>query len=344
MPQAKLTAEMLTKTVATMAKHATVSGAARELGISRATLHHRMKEAEAREIHAVSPVTYPIHPDDDLPVDQLIELAAKRFEKRKAAFLSRQRQPIRIASSEPCVISFVGDPHLDDDGTDWPRLLADIELMKRPGVYAVNVGDTTNNWTGRLMRLYADQDTSRGTARKYAKWLLTESGVTWLAWILGNHDEWESGSAILRLMNADKIVMEDWTARLDVEFGNGSVLPIWVSHDFVGHSQWNRMHGLMKAAMMRGGAAVYACGHRHTAGLHWEPLEDQNASYWALRSRGYKFIDKHAIRLGYGGTDEGHTTAVVIDPRKADLRDALQGFKSLEAAVAYRDAIAKRAT
>lgn len=98
------------------------------------------------------------------------------------------------------------------------------------------------------------------------------------------------------------------------------------------------MHGLMKAAMMRGGAAVYAAGHRHTSGVHWEPLEDRDGSFWALRSKGYKQVDHYAATRGYGSTNEGQTTAVVIDPRGS--APTVQGFRCLEAAIVYRDALA----
>lgn len=314
---------------------------AQEVGLPRTTVQNwkAMGAFGDVEVKIAPTIEYPVHPDDDLPVGELIKISQRRFQKRREAAKSRVGQMIRIDTAQPVVVAFVGDPHLDDDGVDWDQLLADVELMKSPGVYAVNVGDTTNNWVGKLMRLYAAQETSRKTARKYAKWFLTESGVRWLVWIMGNHDEWESGADILRLMNTPGIVMEDWSARFTVGFANGFEVPIWCAHDFPGNSQWNRLHGPMKAALMRGGAAVYACGHKHVAAMHWEPLEDQGSEFWALRSRGYKTMDSHANRLGYGVTDVGHTTAVVIDPRQKDAREAIQGFKSLRAAVAYREAI-----
>lgn len=310
---------------------------AKELGIAESTLKYHLKRNLAKPEKKVL-VELPEHPDDDIPMADLIELMAARAGKRIAHDASVRKQVIRINSDAPIVLAFVGDPHVDDDGCDWPRLLADIELMKQPNVYAVNIGDTTNNWTGRLMRLYAAQETSRKTARKLAKWFLTESGVNWLVWIMGNHDEWESGADILRLMNTNKIVMDDWSARFTLAFSGEVEVPVWCAHDFPGSSQWNRMHSLMKAAVLRGGAAIYAAGHRHIAGLHWEPLEDQSASYWAFRSKGYKAIDAHAVRLGHGQVLEGQTTAAVIDPR-ANALERVQGFKSLRAAVAYRNAI-----
>lgn len=323
-----------------VAKHGSNIKAAAALGMSEFYVRYWLKKGpKVYTSEERVNVSYPVHPDDDIPVEEIIDLMARRYEKRREYTDSKLSQTIKIDADQPVVIAFVGDPHLDDDGCDWPRLLADIELMKSPHVYAVNIGDVGNLWLDKLAHLYSKQETSLKTAHKLIKWFLTESGIRWLVWVMGNHDLWNSAS-LIRGMNVNQIVMDDWSAKWSLEFSNGHRVPFWTAHDFPGTSQWNRMHGLMKTALMRGGAAVYVCGHRHVAGMHWEPLEDQNASYWALRCKGYKSIDSHAVRLGYGSTNDGHTVAVVIDPREPDSREQIQGFKSLRAAVLYRDAIA----
>jgi hypothetical protein len=323
-----------------VARYGNQADAARFLGVSDRTLRRWLRNGELSPEDERVTVSYPVHPEDDIPVEEIIDLMARRYEKRREYTDSKLSQTIRINADHPVVIAFVGDPHLDDDGCDWPRLLADIELLKSPHVYAVNIGDATNNWLDKLAHLYAKQETSLKTARKLIKWFLAESGIRWLVWTMGNHDAWSSGSDIIRLMNVNQIVMDDWSARFTIEFSNSYRVPVWCAHDFPGSSQWNSIHGLMKTALMRGGAAVYCAGHRHEAALHWQPLSDHGASYWALRCKGYKSIDSHAVRLGYGSTNDGHTVAVVIDPREPDSREQIQGFKSLRAAVLYRDAIA----
>ena len=340
MPISYLSDDEIRKTLDAMEVHGSIRATAKALGLARTTVRRHLDRAELRSDAPAPEVTFPLHPEDDIPVGEIIDIMTRRAGKRLEAAASRRAQVVGIKSSVPIVLAFVGDPHLDDDGCDWPMLREHIALLSRPNVYAVNVGDTTNNWTGKLMRLYASQETSLKTARKLARWFLTESGVRWLVWVMGNHDDWNSGADILRLMNAPGIVMDDWSARFTIKFGNGVEVPVWVAHDFPGSSQWNRMHGLMKAAVMRGGAMLYAAGHRHTPGLHWEPIEDQGTSYWAFRSKGYKALDSHAVRLGHGWVDDGQTTAAVINPGAKDPRELVQGFKSLRAAVAYRDGIA----
>src|SRR5260221_3586006 len=51
------------------------------------------------------------------------------------------------------------------------------------------VGDLTDNWTGRLVRLYADQEMSKKQAWKLAKYLLKDTKIRWLCHILGNRSE-----------------------------------------------------------------------------------------------------------------------------------------------------------
>lgn len=310
-------------------QYGSLSAAARALGLHPSTLSTRLRRANSR-------ITLPVHPEPDLPIEDLITQMARRSEKRLANAASRNGQIIRIHTKDPVVIAFVGDPHLDDDGCDWARLKADIELLRGDNIFAINIGDTTNNWTGKLMRLYAEQDTGLKTARRLARWFMLEADITFLAWIMGNHDDWEHGAQILRLMNTTGIMMEDWQCHFHVEFDTGLKVPFFVAHDFPGSSQWNKMHSLMKKAMMGSGSGVYAAGHRHTAGLHWEPLGENEIGFWALRSAGYKALDKHAVRLGYPRLNDGQTTAVVINPREKDPREQIAGFKSLSAAVRYQ--------
>lgn len=314
------------------------SEAARRLGIPRSTLQHRLQMAAAADVRPPTPIVFPEHPADDIPTEDLIRQHARRAEQRFAAAASRVWQPIKIGSDDPYVLAFVGDPHLDDDGCDWPMLLKHIELMKRPGVYAVNIGDTTNNWAGKLARLYANQDTSKRTARKYAKWFLAESGINWLLWLMGNHDMWDDGGDILRLMNTTPMPMEDWEARFTIVTPNGFSLPVWASHDFKGRSMYNKLHGPMRAARERRGAMIYVCGHTHEWAVTQEELPDSREVFWAMRARGYKVLDPHAVRYGFDSKRYGATVAAVVDPR-AEAPFNVHCFADLETAVRYRDSL-----
>jgi UDP-2,3-diacylglucosamine pyrophosphatase LpxH len=312
------------------------NAAALALNVHRETVRKAVEYAEAQR----PKIRFSDIPADDIETEEELRLAARRFEKRLANAQARDWQPIRIETKEPIVLAFVGDPHIDDNGCNLPLLLEHVELLRQEHVYAVNIGDTTNNWTGRLMRLYANQDTSVSTARKRAKWLMQEAGIQWLVWVMGNHDEWENGADILRGMNTRGVVMEDWQARFSVEFPTGLEVPVWAAHDFKGHSQFNKLHAAMRTARERRGAAIYVCGHKHDWAVHHEEIPDTGETFWALRARGYKFLDSYSAKLGFASSRYGATVAAVIDPRETDNPlKAVTCFADLQQAINYRRAL-----
>lgn len=191
-----------------------ITEAARMLGVDRRKIDHRIMLAQqrygigmhiptrsvrsvtseralmkAKEETAPKP-TLPDFPDDDIPVNSIIDLMCNRFEKRTAHREAKKWFRIEMPSDDPFAVMWWGDPHLDSNGCNWPLLKRHVELAKTPGVYSVNMGDTLDNWPhgSRLIRLYAHSDTSVETARKLAKWFMHAAGVQWLLWILGNHD------------------------------------------------------------------------------------------------------------------------------------------------------------
>lgn len=334
--------QILQETLSAFEQFDSKAAAAAALGIPVSTYKSRLKAAldKLGQPQSSADVVYPLIPEDDIPTEQIIAMMAKRSQKRLEAAAARDWQTIKLRTKEPVVIAFVGDPHLDDDGTDWTLLQEHIALMRRPHVYAVNIGDTTNSWGGKLVRLYANQETSKKTSRKLAKWFLMESGINWLVWLAGNHEEMDSSMEVFRAMNTTGVPMEDWQARFRVEFSNGFSVPIWAAHDFKYKSQYNKLHGPQRAARERRGAALYVCGHHHDFGLAVEEQADTGEVFWTMRVRGYKMHDQHAIRWGFDSKRYGSTGAAVIDPRTDDPVQSVQCFMDLATAIRYRDSIA----
>lgn len=310
------------------------SAAAREMGIPRSTLQNRLRAAENRAIKPRkndASFSLPEFPDDDIPVEEIIESMCKRYEKRSAHVAAKKWFPVQIKSDIPIGVGFVGDPHVDDDGCNWPLLKQHIEIFKNTdGLYGVNIGDTTNNWVGRLMKKFADQETSQSTARKLAKWFLHDSGIEWLVWLLGNHDVWNDGAAVLTGMNTKRIPMEDWEAKFRLVFPNNRECRIWASHNFSGNSIWNSLHGPQRTAHTKAEANIYVCGHLHNWALHHEESATRDFTYWLARARGYKFIDEYATKLGHGSQDEGATIVSVIDPKATSEAGFVTCFADME--------------
>lgn len=325
---------------AMIASKGNIQAAADSMGKARATIQARVKNLKRKGLWPPGAndgaPELPQFPDDDIPVPEIIDSLTRRFEKRHDYHRAKRWFPIKLTTDEPIGIGWFGDPHVDDNGCNWPLLRRDCEIhRKTKGLYGANIGDATNNWIGRLARLYGDQDTSKATARKLARWLLTESGVSWLLWLMGNHDLWNDGDALLKAMNVNRIPMEDWQAQFRLVFPNKRECRVWASHNFAGHSMWNTLHGPQKAAHMKDWAHVYVCGHTHNWGLHQEESASREFTYWLARTRGYKFIDSHAMNLGHQDQQEGASILQVIDPHATTMSNFVLCFADLEHGADY---------
>ena len=128
-------------------------------------------------------------------------------------------------------------------GRDLEQLELHAELTREvDGLYGVNLGDTTNNWVGRLARLYAEQGTTASEAWVLAEFGCARSfGCSWSAVITtpGLGPVTRSTGSLSRCMSttADAV-------RARLMFPNNEDLTIHARHTFPGHSQWNTTHGV----------------------------------------------------------------------------------------------------
>lgn len=264
-------------------------------------------------------------PPKDVPIEDTIAHMRKRFAIKQAHHQAKRWREFRVPSDGPYALMLFGDPHIDDDGCNWALLEDHCALARETSnLYAVSVGDVSNNWVGRLERLYGNQETSSETARQLVKWLLVDSGVPWFLWIHGNHDAWNNGIPIIEGMNVNRIAMEDWQAKVTLRCGAHN-LRMWIAHNFPGTSQWNKLHGAQKAAQMKDWAHLYVAGHHHNWALHQEEHDHRAFVYWLARLRGYKFMDTYGDHLGFGEQEYGSSILAVVDP-DADKLNALTCF------------------
>lgn len=327
--------ELLQEAVDALSQHGSIMGAAKALGIPRSTFDNRVRRAREAGIGA-DEVELPQFPDEDIPVEKLIEMAERRFEARKASFDAHTWFEVKVNTDKPIGILWFGDPHVDDNGCNWAVLKRHCELCRdTEGLYGANIGDTTNNWAGRLQALYAKQDASVKTARKLAEWFMLDSGVPWIVWLLGNHDLWSDGAAILQQMakryKTAKIPLHEWEARFQLVFQGGARFRINAAHDFKGHSQWNPLHGPMKAGMMGQDADLLICGHKHNWGIYRFENAQRGLRQTFIRLRGYKYMDEYARQLGIVEQETGSGILTIFDPRNGGLL----AFDDVETGVEY---------
>jgi hypothetical protein len=288
-------------------------------------------------------VIFPDLPSSELDPKELIKQASIRFERHQAARDARRWMEIKIKTNKPIGVAFVGDPHVDDSGCNWPLLERDIGILeKTPGLFATNMGDLTNNWVGRLIRLYADQEMSKKQAWKLAKYVMRDAGINWLCHILGNHDAWNDGPYLIKANAAPQVPVEDYQARFQLVFPNGQRVRIHAAHDFPGHSQWNELHSAKKKSMMGEQADIYACADKH----NWAIQEGENADrgfvYWLIRARGYKHLDHYADQLGFSSQKNGATITAIINPAVEGPR-RIRCFPELEEAAEFLTYLRARA-
>jgi len=312
---------------------------AHELGLSRATVRSRLARAAKLGVKpGSSPATaaLPVFADDDLSAEEILDHMQRRFEKRRARERSENWFAIKEATDEPIAYSWFGDPHLGSNGCNLPLLRRDIEIIKSTeGMFAASCGDHADNWTGSLIRLYADNDVSRQTERRLARWFLEEAGIPWRLFLLGNHDTMDASlSAYLEAINAHRIPMVDWRARFRVQFPNGCEIKIDAAHDHKGSSLYNPLHGQKRAVLWDEDADLYIAGHRHTWALASEEITPGRVINMA-RCRGYKVLDEFARRRNYVIQQCGASIVTVFDPTTTSPVRRVQMFADVEAGADY---------
>jgi len=276
-------------------------------------------------------LTLPRFPDDDLTTEEILDHLSATFDKKQQYQESLRWFIINVKTDKPIGINWFGDPHLGSTGCNVPLLRRDINIVKTTlGLYAANIGDTVDNWGGRLLRLYSESNISRDRERRLATWFLKEANIPWVLWLLGNHDVMDGAfEAHLRAINANIIPLVDWRARFKLRFSNGFEIKVDAAHDFKGHSLWNELHSLDRVALHDEYAHLYIAGHRHLCGTKQRELPG-GLMTTLVRTRGYKFIDQYHDRVQFPHHTYGASVVTVFDPTPRSACDIVHAFLNVE--------------
>lgn len=316
-----------------------VKAALDSLGISYRTYYRRLKKAQEQgyvlpwartKDYSFAPLESP-----DMPIDDLLDHVTRRFEKRRQFQEQREWLPVTFHKPGPLAISFLGDPHVDDNGCNWPRLREDLDTInKTDGMYAASLGDASNNWVGRLSNLWASQETSAQQSWQLVQWLL--GATDWCLLIKGNHDMWLPNDVDpIEWLKVPGTLSSDWQARIEFRFPEGRPIRVWAAHDMPGHSQWNPLHAQQKRAKFTQEAHLYISGHRHYWALAQYEDEWTNRAYWTARAKGYKTADEYGERLGHGQQKYGEAITAVIDPLAVSETAFIVCFANVQEAAEY---------
>lgn len=253
-------------------------------------------------------------PSDDVSVEELVAHRKRQFAHKRDHEEASRLIPIRIKVPGAIGILHFGDPHVDDDGCDIEAIERHTALVNATeGLFAANVGDTTNNWCGRLARLYADQSTSAAQSWKLAEWFVNR--CRWLYMIAGNHDLWSGAGDPLRwIAKQQNALYKSSEARIALKFPNGAEVRINARHDHAGSSVWNPAHGPMKAAMLGTRDHIYVAGHKHESA--YSVLKDpiSGITMHALKVASYKVYDRFAKDKGFRDNALSPCVLTTINP------------------------------
>lgn len=292
--------------------------AAKYLGISQAVFnkyYHQIKNGvspEQQRGYEMQEI-----PDEDISIDEILEHKKRVFQKKKNYRDETKYIDITLKSNKPIGVSFFGDPHIDDDGCDIEGLIHDLELCeKTDGLHAINIGDVTNNWVGRLEKLHNKQSVTLAQTYKLTEWFMGKN--IWLAHCLGNHDHWNNGKYLLKslMKKSGCSILED-DVRLRLNFPNGKQVTIHARHDFKGNSQWNTAHGVSKSAQMGNSENILVNGHTHVSGYQLVKSPNGTVSH-CIQLSAYKIYDSFADEMGFRDQAIFNNAVTIINPKRKD--------------------------
>lgn len=338
-----MTPEKMQQAVDAVAQYGTIAKAAQTLGIPNRTLGERYRRGLSKDYKPngnpdkpEAEFEYTPLPSEGLSFDELVEQRVARFKKKQAYEDARRLIAVRVKLDGPIGIWHFGDPHVDDDGTDLGMLLDHARTVRKtPGLFGANVGDTTNNWVGRLARLYGEQQTTAPEA-----WVLAEGFlnlVDWLYLIGGNHDAWSgAGDPIKWIQRGKSAPYMSSEVRLELKFPNGNTCRINAHHDFNGHSQYNPAHGPMKATLFGHRDHIAVAGHKHISGHGVLKCPSTDTVLHSFLVASYKKYDRYALDKGFRDQRIGPGVFTVIHPDRENTHpDFVTFFWSMEAGLDY---------
>ena len=323
--------------------------AARRLGITPQTMGHRLRSIEQKlglkpdltryvpkkAVFEVEPLPHDGEPD----AEELINRLKASYAARKAHHDASKLRQVKVNIDGPIAVAFVGDPHVDDPGCAWGDLERDVRICRETeGVLAVDVGDNSNNWVGRLMALYANQEVTAKQSLKLVEWLMLQ--LNWLLDVDGNHDVWHTDTSdpreIMHRLHKRLGVKATSGARLHLTMPAGNFATMHVRHDFPGGSQFNPAHALVRETLFGFRDHMMACGHRHSAVYIPVWHNDPKRLCHGFRVGTYKDMDHYSRDKGFQENNWARSMAAVIDPDYADdpVR-YIKPFFSLEDAAEY---------
>lgn len=293
----------------------------------------------------VHPNTFAEIPTTSRSVEELVRAQIDSHKRKLLNHNARRFLEVRVNVDGPIGITHMGDPHVDNPGCNWTKLEADTKLIRScEGMFAGTVGDFTDNWVGRLMKLYRHSTINQKEAHKLIEWYFATLGKNWLYLVMGNHDHWNSeGGDILEKIRrlADvEAPLEPHDAQLKLSFPNGNIATIRARHRFKGNSEINFLHQQVKAAKAGDRYDIMIEGDRHRSAYlrqgfkgkkdGWGHQEGQGIMCTFIQLGAYKDFDDFAEEVGFEDNNISASMVTIINPYAKDPTGKVIPFDDVE--------------
>ena len=296
-----------------------------QLGISERTYYYWRKKVKIEVERA---------PEKPRNVSNLINYHKDNFKYKEKSSRYYDNIPVTLPN-EPCGFLLMGDPHIDNEGTDLEHFERDLKVAKEiDGVYAIGLGDYIDNWVGYLMKLYAKSSITEQEAYDLLEYYFSD--VAWLALVVGNHDLFNNGVIhFLKKVVGQDVPLNEFI-RLNIKFdGVPDNLTIHLRHQFKGKSQYNPAFPLIKSAIFNIPDDIIAQGHTHQSGYTiW--ANPYNYLSHCIVVGSYKKVDSFGKQVSLLNQNHFPSALAVVNPElPRENHDRIKIFFDIEHGVNY---------
>lgn len=286
----------------------------------------------------MSKLTYSNIPSVELPIDELWSRRENEWKRVKANADAENKIDIAVNEDQPIGLLLMGDPHLDNLGCNITKLLSDVKLAETTeGLYATNIGDTTDNWVGYLTKLYAKNETTRNASYVLLENLMQR--VPWLFMVDGNHDKFQAMEIYNRICKDYNVLNISDEANVELTFKNGAKFNIHARHNYPGKSQWSGALGQVKWAKMRGQFDILIGGHTHSCAYEEVVIKDVSTNKYRVshceQLGSYKVVDDYAKTGGFEDTNVRPSVLYILNPNTDDVNKRCVRFTDVEMGAKY---------
>lgn len=329
-----MTDHMLQEAVRARLEAGSVKRGAEHLGLSRQAFQYRLDAAEKAGLIGARAEA---NVSRWRPGEEIVAARKAEFERVRAARPERS-SVVHLADDLPFMLVALGDPHLDNPGTDlelWERWTSVLDANKAR--YGFGLGDWLDNWVKPLSFLYATAETTAPEGWILLEHYLDKIGEHLIGSVAGNHDDWSGHSDVLgMLMRSHGVCHRSKSLRMALRTPGGHEVSIHARHRWTGRSMWNEVHGIKRAARMGQRENILLGGDLHVSGdtIEKNPMNGELTFGYQVAS--FKLIDDYADDKGFLDRHISPAVALVIDPRKPTTSpERVKHFYEPEEAVAY---------